>query len=226
MNNASKILPRALLVVVAAAALLGCGSSPGPKPAAPPKASPAPPPPAATEPDKDQVAVLETTAGKIVIEFLPQYAPRHTLAFQNMFRAGFFDGTRFHRVIVKQAIQGGAPNSKDDNPYDDGLVEESLRRIPAEFSTRIRHARGTVSAARSPGEPDSATSQFFISLRSQPAWDGQYTIFARVVEGMEIVDTIAAAPLRTDDSRLRERPADPVTVTKGYLAPRATAVPR
>ena len=225
MLDAKNIVARAL-VAAAVAALLGCGSSPTPKPRAPSNANTAPAVPAATEPDKDQLAVLETTAGRIVIEFLPQYAPRHTLAFQNMFRAGFFDGTRFHRVIVKRAIQGGAPNSKDDNPYDDGLVEESQRRIPAEDSTRIRHARGTVSAARSPGEPDSATSQFFICVSSQPAWDGQYTIFARVVEGMDVVDQIATAPLRTDDSRLRERPVDPVTVTKGYLAPRATALKR
>lgn len=214
-------------IVVAAAAgivvwrpsLVGLGGS---APADAPKTHrpEAPKPPTSDTPDPTQVGVLETTSGRIVIEFLPRYAPRHTVAFQNMFRASFFDGTVFHRVIPKRVVQGGDPNSKDDNPYDDGLGQEWQRRIPAEISTKIRHTRGTVAAARSGNELDSATSQFFICAGNEPSLDGQYTIFGRVVEGMEVVDRMAGAPLRTDDSRLRERPVDPVRVTKCYLAPR------
>lgn len=175
-------------------------------------------------PEKDQVAVLETTAGRIVIEFLPQYAPKHTLAFQNMFRAGFFDQTVFYRIVPKRAIQGGDPNSKDDNPFDDGLGQEWQRRIPAEISTKLRHGRGTVSAARLPSELDSATSQFFICTREARDLDGQFTIFGRVIDGMDVVDKIATAPLRTDDTRLRERPVDPVRITKGFLESRDKAM--
>jgi len=177
-----------------------------------------------TTPDKDQLGVFETSAGRIVIEFLPDVAPKHTVAFQNMFRSGFFDGTRFHRVLPKQAVQGGGPNSKDDYPYDDGLVLETQRRIPAEFSTKVHHVRGVVSAAHSDGDPDSATSQFFISVASNPRWDGQYTIFARVVEGIEIVDRMASAPLLSTPG-LRDRPTEPVRVTRAYLVARGDLTP-
>jgi cyclophilin family peptidyl-prolyl cis-trans isomerase len=201
-------------------ALLGLESRTSPTPPGAAGTNTAPPPTLSTTPDRSQVAALETTAGTIVIEFLPEFAPKHTVAFQNMFRTGFFNGTVFHRVIPKQAIQGGDPNSKDDNPYDDGLGQETQRRIPAEFSMKVHHTRGSVSAAHLNGDPDSATSQFFISTGTNHAWDGQYTIFGRVIEGMDVVDKIASAPLRTDSPVLRERPVDPVRITNAYLAPR------
>lgn len=176
---------------------------------------------ASTTADKNQVAVLETTSGRIVFEFLPDIAPLHTVAFQNYFRSGFFDGTIFHRVIPKQAVQGGGPMSKDDYPFDDGMVPETLRRIPAEFSTKVKHTRGVVAAAHLDGDVDSATSQFFIETKTNPLWDGKYTIFGRVIEGMEIVDQMVNAPLRTAP-KLMDRPAEPVRITKAYLAPRET----
>jgi len=209
-----------VLLAAVAAAAAGChGPEAGPR--APANANAASQP-ALTAPDKNQVAVLETTAGKIVIEFYADYAPKHTLAFQNMFRSGFFDGTVFHRVIPKQAIQGGDPNSKDDNPYDDGLGQETQKRIPAEFSTKLHHTRGMVSAAHLNGDYDSATSQFFISVGTQKAWDGQYTIFGHVIEGMDVVDQIVSSPLVTDEPKLRERqrPVNPVRITNAYLQPR------
>lgn len=231
-GSAGRVLVVVIVLVAAAAAglvawrpsLVGLGSAPEPAVATKPptKTSDAPPPSA--KPDKNQVGVLETTAGTIVIEFLPEYAPTHTLVFQNLIRTGFFDGTLFHRVLPKRAVQGGGPNSKDDNPYDDGLVLDTQRRIPSEITPKIKHTRGVVSAAHADGDMDSATSQFFISTGSDPAWDGKYTIFARVIRGMEIVDTMAAAPLHTDDARLRDRPVDPVRITKAYLAPREEAL--
>jgi cyclophilin family peptidyl-prolyl cis-trans isomerase len=181
-------------------------------------------PAVSTTADKNQVAVLETTSGRIVFEFLPEVAPLHTVAFQNMFRSGFFDGTVFHRVIPKQAVQGGGPMSKDDYPFDDGMVPETLRRIPAEFSTKFKHTRGVVAAAHLDGDVDSATSQFFIETKTNPLWDGQYTIFGRVIEGMDIVDQMVNAPLRTAP-KLWDRPADPVRITKAYLAPRDSIKP-
>jgi cyclophilin family peptidyl-prolyl cis-trans isomerase len=195
------VLFRSVLLTLALAAavsgLTGCGSS------------------------DDQVAVLETNYGRIVYEFLPEYAPKHTAAFRDLISSGFFDGTRFHRIIRGKIVQGGDPNSKDDDPTDDGLGQPGQPTIPAEFSTQIKHVRGIVSAARKGDNKDSATSQFFICLDNEPAYDGQYSIFGRVIDGMGTVDLIANAPTRTDDPKLRERPADPVTITRAYLSTRS-----
>ena len=167
----------------------------------------------------DRLAVLETRYGRIVIEFLPQYAPKHVDAFRDMIDDGFFDGTKFHRVIKGKIIQGGDPNSRDDDPSDDGLGAPGQQTIPAEFTTEIKHAPGIVSAARKGDNKDSATSQFFICLGNEPAYDGNYTIFGRVVEGMNVVSLISEAPVGAGASR--ERPVDPVPITRAYLTTRS-----
>jgi peptidyl-prolyl cis-trans isomerase B (cyclophilin B) len=216
--DSSRLRVRAAAVVILAAApVVGC-HGPGAAPSAPANANAAKPP-ALTAPDKNQLGVLETTAGKIVVEFYPDVAPKHTLAFQNMFRSGFFDGTVFHRVIPKQAIQGGDPNSKDDDPSDDGLGQPGQATIPAEFSTEIKHTRGIVSAARKGDNKDSATSQFFICLGNEPAYDGNYTIFGRVIEGMNVVGLISDAPVGTAANR--EKPVEAVAITRAYLTSRS-----
>lgn len=167
----------------------------------------------------DEVAVLETKYGRIVYEFLPDTAPQHVAAFKEMIRNGDFDGTKFHRVIKGKIIQGGDPNSKDDDPSDDGLGQPGQATIPAEFSTEIKHTRGIVSAARKGDNKDSATSQFFICLGNEPAYDGNYTIFGRVVEGMNVVALISDAPVGAGASR--EKPLEPVAVTRAYLSSRS-----
>jgi len=169
----------------------------------------------------DQVAVFETSYGRIVFEFLPEYAPKHVAAFKGLISDGSLTGTRFHRIIAGKIIQGGDPNSKDDDPTDDGMGQPGQPTIPAEFTTAIKHTRGIVSAARKGDNKDSATSQFFICLGDEPAYDGQYSIFGRVVEGMNVVALIANAPTRRDDPKLRERPMEPVTITKAYLSTRS-----
>ena len=158
---------------------------------------------------------------RIVIEFLPEYAPKHVEAFKKMFDENFFENIKFHRVIPNRVIQGGDPNSKDDDPSDDGLGQPGQPTIPAEFSTQIKHTRGIVSAARKGDNKDSATSQFFICVGNEPNFDGQYSIFGRVVDGMNIVELIAKAPLRTDSPQYRERPVDPVAIKKSYVSTRA-----
>jgi peptidyl-prolyl cis-trans isomerase B (cyclophilin B) len=171
--------------------------------------------------DANKVAVFETSYGKIVFEFYPEVAPKHVAAFQEMISNGFFDGTKFHRVIPGRAIQGGDPNSKDDDPSDDGLGAPGQATIPAEFSTTLKHVRGTVSAARKGNDVNSATSQFFICAGNESAFDGQYSIFGHVIDGLSVVDIIANAPLRTDNPQLRERPVAPVTITRAYLSTRS-----
>ena len=170
--------------------------------------------------DDDEVAVLETNYGRIVYEFLPEYAPKHTAAFRQMLSEGFFDGTKFHRVLKGKIVQGGDPNSKDDDPSDDGLGDPHQARIPAEFTTQVKHQRGIVSAARKGDDNDSATSQFFICLDDEPAYDGKYSIFGRVIDGMNVVTLMANAPTQTDP-KYRERPVDPVVINKAYLSTRA-----
>ena len=107
------------------------------------------------------------------------------------------------------------------DPSDDGLGQPGQPTIPAEFTTAIKHTRGIVSAARKGDNKDSATSQFFICLGDEPAYDGQYSIFGRVIDGMNTVALIANAPTRRDDPKLRERPAEPVAITRAYLTTRA-----
>src|SRR5262249_48327099 len=163
----------------------------------------------------DEVSVLETNYGRIVIEFLPRTAPKHVGNFKSLAREGFYDGTKFHRIVKDKAkptaIQGGDPNTINGDPSIWGQGQRGQKTVPAEFS-KLSHERGIVSAARRSDDINSATSQFFICVAPQPALDNQYSIFGRVIEGMNVVDSIALAPTlpRTD------RPIDPVVVNHAY----------
>ena len=168
----------------------------------------------------DELAVIDTNYGRIVIEFFPKDAPKNVANFQALARQGFYDGTRFFRLVKKSeepvAIQGGDPNTISGDPSTWGHGQPGQRTVPAEFSKTLRHVRGTVSMARKENDPDSATSQFFICDTTYPKWDGQYTIFGKVIEGMNVVDTIARAPM----FRNTDRPLDPVMVNRVYLVKR------
>jgi peptidyl-prolyl cis-trans isomerase B (cyclophilin B) len=168
----------------------------------------------------DEVAVFETSYGRIVIEFFPDAAPNHVATFKELFREGFFDGTKIHRLLKEQgrpiAIQGGDPNSVNGDPTTWGRGLPGQKTLRAEISKTLIHERGTVSAAHKPKEKDTAASQFFICVTPEPRFDGQYTIFGKVIEGMNVVDSIARAPL----VKSTERPVDPVVVNRAYLAKR------
>jgi peptidyl-prolyl cis-trans isomerase B (cyclophilin B) len=167
----------------------------------------------------NEVAVLETSYGRIVIEFLPAVAPRHVQNFKDLARENFYDGTRFHRIVKDKskivAIQGGDPNTINGDPATWGTGQPGQKTVPAEFST-LKHERCTVSAARKEKDPNSATSQFYICITAQPSLDGQYTIFGRVIEGMNVVDSIARAPTIAKT----EKPVDPVVVNRAYIIKR------
>jgi cyclophilin family peptidyl-prolyl cis-trans isomerase len=142
---------------------------------------------------KDAQAVIDTTAGPIVIEFLPEAAPIHVSYFITLARDGAYVGTTFHRLIKYGIIQGGDPLSRDParrDLYGTG----GLGVLKAEASAE-KHTRGAVSSVILPGKPDSGGAQFFICVVDQPALDGQYTVFARVVEGMAVVQAISEAPV-------------------------------
>jgi len=167
-----------------------------------------------TEPDKE-VAVLQTNSGKIVIEFFPNAAPKHVKNFKQLTRSGFYNGTHFHRVIPGFMIQGGDPNSKDNDRSNDG-TGNSGTNVPAEF-TSISHKRGIVSMARS-SDPNSASCQFFIVVKDSTFLDNQYSAFGRVIEGMDVADKIVN--VKRDD---RDNPINPVIIQKVTIEPRPAA---
>ena len=154
----------------------------------------------------DKVAELHTTAGQINIRFFPDIAPNHVRNFLDLAGQGFYDGTRFHRVIPGFMIQGGDPNTKSDAAHTWG-TGGSPNKLKAEFNA-ISHKRGIVSMARS-NHPDSASSQFFIVVADSTFLDKQYTVFGQVTKGMEIADAIVKAPKGAND-----RPNDPVAITQ------------
>lgn len=169
----------------------------------------------------DEVAVLETNYGRIVIEFLPKVAPKHVDNFKSLAKEGFYDGTKFHRIVKDKttkpnAIQGGDPNTINGDPSIWGQGQRGQKTVPAEFS-QLKHIRGIVSAARRSDDINSATSQFFICVAPQPSFDNQYSIFGRVIEGMNVVDSIALAPTVPKS----ERPTDPVVVNHAFVVKRA-----
>jgi len=129
--------------------------------------------------------------GDIRIEFLTDVAPKTVANFQKLARDNFYNGTTFHRVIPGFMIQGGDPNSRDDDPMNDGTGGPGYH-IQAEFSD-VPHARGILSMARA-ADPNSAGSQFFIVTHDSPHLNGQYTAFAKVISGMEVVDRISEVP--------------------------------
>jgi peptidyl-prolyl cis-trans isomerase B (cyclophilin B) len=187
----------------------------------------------------EQFARIHTDSGEILVELNSDLAPAHVEHFLHLARTGFFDGTSFHRIVPGFVIQGGDPNSKDDDPRNDGqggptlkdvldatqyaqflAINESLTsrgyvplpeqvNVKAEFSTTANHQRGVLSMARARAN-DSAGSQFFICVADRFDLDGKYTIFGYVVSGMEVVDAIVSAP-RLDES---QTPLEPVRIQR------------
>ena len=146
-------------------------------------------------------ALIETNFGKIKIKLLSEIAPETVRNFITLTKSSFYDGTLFHRVIPKFMIQGGDPNTKesDKSVWGQGGPGYNLK---AEFNSRS-HLRGIVSMARST-DPDSAGSQFFIVTSDSTFLDRQYTVFAEVVEGLEIADKIVNLPRDGNDCPLEE----------------------
>lgn len=144
---------------------------------------------------KEQLAqyqvVLVTTAGEMRLEMWPDVAPEHVRNFLDLVSSGFYDGTKFHRVMKGFMIQGGDPNSKNGDPNTWGQGN-GPRKIKAEFSDK-KHDRGVLSAARTQ-DPNSASCQFFICHAAAAHLDHQYSAFGKLVEGYEALDKIANAP--------------------------------
>ena len=155
---------------------------------------------------QNKVAELHTTAGEIDIRFFPDVAPNHVKNFIDLAQKGFYNGTKFHRVIPGFMIQGGDPNTKRDDMKAMWGTGGSGKYVNAEFNT-VKHKRGIVSMARS-SDPNSASSQFFIMVADYPSLDGQYSVFGQVTKGMDVADKIVSAQTGPND-----RPLSPTTIT-------------
>lgn len=142
--------------------------------------------------DPENTIIIELKDGAVVVELLSDVAPKHAERMKQLARAGKYDNVAFHRVIDGFMAQTGdvehANMEKDYNPGRAGTGGSDLPDLPAEFS-KLPHDRGTLGAARSQN-PNSANSQFFINFKDNHFLNGQYTVYGRVVEGMEHVDKI------------------------------------
>lgn len=143
--------------------------------------------------DPENTVIIELKDGPVVIELLPDVAPKHAERMKELARAGKYDNVAFHRVIEGFMAQTGdvehANMESGYNPGRAGTGGSDLPDLPAEFS-RLPHDRGTLGAARSMN-PNSANSQFFVNFKDNHFLNGQYTVYGRVIEGMEHVDKIA-----------------------------------
>jgi cyclophilin family peptidyl-prolyl cis-trans isomerase len=146
-----------------------------------------------------------SNGGTVVIQLRPDAAPNHVQRVQTLVRQGFYDGTIFHRVIPGFMAQGGDPTGT-------GEGGSKLPDLKAEFNS-LPHLRGTVAAARTMDSTDTANSQFYIMFGPKASLDGQYTVFGRVISGMDVVDKIAPG----------EPPANPTKIVHASLGDAASA---
>lgn len=163
----------------------------------------------------EEVAVIEmenqAAYGTMTIELYSNIAPKMVARFKELAKEGVYNGVTFHRVN-QSVVQSGDPLSKDDDPGNDGTGGSDKPDVEAEFSD-IPFDTGIVGAARGP-EFNSANSQFFITLKRESGFDGRYTIFGKVIDGMVNARTIAGAP------REGERPIDDIRIKQIRIEPR------
>jgi cyclophilin family peptidyl-prolyl cis-trans isomerase len=172
-------------------------------------------------------AVVETSAGTFVLDLDPAAAPNQAAHFMKLAAEGAYDGTTFHRVVKYGMVQGGDPLTKD--PAKRALYGTGGQNAVKAEARAPKMTRGSVAAVLVPGKPDSAGSQFFIVLADQPALDNQYTVFAHVSDGVEVLQKISETPVdekgvatervEIRHVTIRDTPAEPfVTETPAELA--------
>jgi peptidyl-prolyl cis-trans isomerase B (cyclophilin B) len=165
----------------------------------------------------DEVAVIETSEGELVVHFWTDAAPNTIENFKKLARAGFYDGTIFHRIIKGFMIQGGDPNSKDptkENHYGEGGPGYQIK---AEFNQH-KHQHGVISMARGP-DSDSAGSQFFICLAPVPRLDGKYTTFGKLIKGDDVLEKIGNTSVTKNSTGENSKPAKRVVINQIDIVP-------
>ena len=162
---------------------------------------------------EENVAVISTKFGDMVVEFYPDVAPMHVESFTVLANEGYFDGTTFHRVIPGFVIQGGDPNSKNEDRLKHGTGgragkffgigdenDPNTWLIPQEFN-EIPHVKGVLSMART-NDPNSASSQFFVCHDNANFLDNKYTVFGKVINGLDVIDSIVNVERDQSDNPL------------------------
>ena len=162
---------------------------------------------------ENNVAVISTNFGDMVVEFYPDIAPMHFDSFMALANEEYFNGTTFHRVIPGFMIQGGDPNSRNENRATHGTggragkffglgneEDPNTWLIPQEFSD-TPHVKGILSMART-NDPNSASSQFFVCHDNANFLDNNYTVFGKVIDGLDIIDEIANVAKDQNDNPL------------------------
>jgi peptidyl-prolyl cis-trans isomerase B (cyclophilin B) len=167
--------------------------------------------------NKKEVAVIKTSEGEMVAEFWSDVAPNTVENFKKLAKAGFYDGTAFHRIVKGFMIQGGDPLTKDlKNEARFGTGDPGYK-IKAEFNKKS-HVRGVLSMARS-SDPDSAGSQFFICLGDVSRLDGQYTTFGKLIKGDDVLGKIGDTEVTMSGSGEKSKPTKRVTVESIKIVP-------
>jgi peptidyl-prolyl cis-trans isomerase B (cyclophilin B) len=165
----------------------------------------------------NEVAVIKTSEGDMVLQFWTDAAPDTVENFKKLARQGFYDGTIFHRIVKEFMIQGGDPNSKDpakENSYGQGGPGYNIK---AEFNNH-NHDRGVVSMARGP-DPDSAGSQFFICLAPVHRLDHQYTTFGKLIKGQDVLEKIGDIPVTRNSMGEPSKPTKRVLIESIKIVP-------
>jgi peptidyl-prolyl cis-trans isomerase B (cyclophilin B) len=165
----------------------------------------------------NEVAVIKTNEGDMVVQFWTDAAPNTVENFKKLARQGFYDGTIFHRIVKGFMIQGGDPNSKDpvkENSYGQGGPGYNLK---AEFNDHS-HDRGVISMARGQ-DPDSAGSQFFICLAPVHRLDHQYTTFGKLIKGQDVLEKIGDIPVTGNSMGEPSKPTKRVVIESIKIAP-------
>jgi peptidyl-prolyl cis-trans isomerase B (cyclophilin B) len=168
----------------------------------------------------NEVAVIKTSEGDMVIEFWTDAAPKTIENFKKLARSGFYNGTAFHRIIKGFMIQGGDPLTKDQANESRFGTGDPGYKLKAEFNDHA-HDRGVISMARSQ-DPDSAGSQFFICLGPVHRLDHQYTTFGKLIKGDEVLEKIGNTPVASSGGET-SKPTKRVQIDKIEIVP-ASAV--
>jgi peptidyl-prolyl cis-trans isomerase B (cyclophilin B) len=166
---------------------------------------------------RNEVAVIHTNEGDMVIQFWTDAAPNTIENFKKLARQGLYNGTIFHRIVKGFMIQGGDPNSKDPAKEESYGAGGPGYKVKAEFNDHS-HDRGVISMAREP-EPDSAGSQFFICLAPVTRLDHQYTTFGKLIKGDDVLEKIGDTPVTRNSMGENSKPTKRVTIEKIDIVP-------
>ena len=165
---------------------------------------------------KDEVAVIKTSEGEMVVQFWNDAAPETIANFKKLARSGFYNGTTFHRIVKGFMVQGGDPNTRDpakESSYGEGTAGY---RIKAEFNDHL-HDRGVISMAREDA-PDTASCQFFICLAPVHRLDHKYTTFGKLIKGESVLDKIGDTTVTMQNGE-RSKPTRRVVIERIDIVP-------